>query len=56
MLDAPVSGGLKVAADGRLGIMVGGPTEAFRTCEPILKLLGSMVLHVGDNGRGRRSS
>lgn len=52
MLDAPVSGGPKVAADGRLGIMVGGPTEAFRTCEPILKLLGSMVLHVGDNGQG----
>lgn len=52
MLDAPVSGGPKVAADGRLGIMVGGPTEAFRTCEPILKLLGSMVLHVGGNGQG----
>lgn len=52
MLDAPVSGGPKVAAEGRLGIMVGGPKEAFDTCEPILKLLGSMVLYVGDNGKG----
>ncbi len=52
MLDAPVSGGPKVAAEGRLGIMVGGPKEAFDTCEPILKLLGSMVLYVGSNGKG----
>lgn len=52
MLDAPVSGGPKVAAEGRLGIMVGGPKEAFGTCEPVLKLLGSMVLYVGDNGKG----
>ena len=52
MLDAPVSGGPKVAAEGRLGIMVGGPKEAFQACEPILKKLGSMVLHVGDNGKG----
>ncbi|MEW6334568.1 MAG: NAD(P)-dependent oxidoreductase [Thermodesulfobacteriota bacterium] len=52
MLDAPVSGGPKVAAEGRLGIMVGGPKEAFHTCEPILKQLGSMVLHIGENGKG----
>jgi len=52
MLDAPVSGGPKVAAEGRLGIMVGGPKEAFQACEPILKHLGTMVLHVGDNGKG----
>jgi 3-hydroxyisobutyrate dehydrogenase-like beta-hydroxyacid dehydrogenase len=52
MLDAPVSGGPKVAADGRLGIMVGGPKDAFQACEPILKHLGSMVLYVGENGQG----
>jgi 3-hydroxyisobutyrate dehydrogenase-like beta-hydroxyacid dehydrogenase len=52
MLDAPVSGGPKVAAEGRLGIMVGGSKEAFQTCEPILKKLGSMVLYVGDSGKG----
>lgn len=52
MLDAPVSGGPKVAAEGRLGIMVGGPADAFRACEPILRQLGTLVLHVGDNGQG----
>lgn len=52
MLDAPVSGGPKVAAEGKLGIMVGGPEEAFKTCEPILRHLGSMVLYTGGNGNG----
>lgn len=52
MLDAPVSGGPKVAAEGRLGIMAGGPAETFRACEPILKQLGALVLHVGGNGQG----
>jgi len=52
MLDAPVSGGPKVAAEGRLGIMVGGPEAAFKRCEPILKHLGSMVLYTGANGNG----
>ena len=52
MLDAPVSGGPKVAAEGRLGIMVGGPKETFQACEPLLKQLGSMVLYVGGNGKG----
>jgi 3-hydroxyisobutyrate dehydrogenase-like beta-hydroxyacid dehydrogenase len=52
MLDAPVSGGPKVAGEGRLGIMVGGPHEAFARCEPMLKHLGSLILYVGDNGQG----
>ena len=52
MLDAPVSGGPKVAAEGRLGIMVGGPEETFHACESILKQLGSMVLYIGENGKG----
>lgn len=32
MLDAPVSGGVKGAREGRLAIMVGGPLEAFEAC------------------------
>ncbi|MDO8863779.1 NAD(P)-dependent oxidoreductase [Haliea sp. E1-2-M8] len=52
ILDAPVSGGPKVAEKGALGIMVGGSKEAFDTCEPILKELGSMVLYAGDSGNG----
>jgi 3-hydroxyisobutyrate dehydrogenase-like beta-hydroxyacid dehydrogenase len=52
MLDCPVSGGPKVAGEGRLGIMVGGPRPAFEACEPILKHLGSLILYVGENGQG----
>lgn len=52
MLDAPVSGGPKVAGEGRLGIMVGGPRATFGRCEPLLAHLGSMVLYVGESGAG----
>ena len=52
MFDAPVSGGPKVAAEGRLGIMVGGPADRFPVCKPILQHLGSMILYVGENGQG----
>jgi len=52
MLDAPVSGGPKVAGEGRLGIMVGGPRAAFDACEPILRHLGSLILYVGESGQG----
>jgi len=47
MLDAPVSGGDVGARHGTLSIMVGGPKETFETCEPILKILGHKIVHVG---------
>ena len=47
MLDAPVSGGDVGARNGTLSIMVGGPKETFATCEPILKILGHKIVHVG---------
>lgn len=52
MLDAPVSGGPKVASEGRLGIMVGGPESAFRACERIFAHLGAKVLYTGESGNG----
>jgi len=52
MLDAPVSGGPKVAGEGRLAIMVGGPADRFSACKPILEHLGSMILYVGESGQG----
>jgi 3-hydroxyisobutyrate dehydrogenase-like beta-hydroxyacid dehydrogenase len=52
LLDAPVSGGPKVAENGALGIMVGGPEEGFKTAEPILNELGKMVLYTGSSGNG----
>src|SRR5438132_1389874 len=47
MLDAPVSGGDVGARHGTLSIMVGGPRETFEVCEPILKILGHKIVHVG---------
>ena len=53
MLDAPVSGGDKGAKGGTLSIMVGGETEVFERCKPVLEVLGCRVTHVGDNGAGQ---
>ena len=52
MLDAPVSGSVPAAEEGSLAIMVGGPTEAYRAVEPLLRQLGRTITHVGDNGQG----
>jgi len=52
MIDAPVSGSVPAAINGTLTIMVGGPGNAFRTAEPLLRRLGSRVIHVGDDGQG----
>lgn len=52
MLDAPVTGNPKVAAEGKLGIMVGGPKEAFEACMPIFEKMGVKIIHVGENGKG----
>ena len=40
MLDAPVSGGEPKAIDGTLSIMVGGPEDAFKKVEDIMKKMG----------------
>ncbi len=53
MLDAPVSGGEQGAIDGTLSIMVGGETEIFERCLPVLQAMGKNVIHVGSNGMGQ---
>ena len=54
MLDAPVSGSTVRAVEGTLSIMVGGPTGAFERCLPVLEVLGSSIVHVGEeNGAGQ---
>lgn len=53
MLDAPVSGGVMGAEAGTLTFMVGGPEDAFSTCEPILKAMGRNILRCGDTGAGQ---
>jgi len=52
MLDAPVTGNPKVASEGKLGIMVGGPRETFDACLPIFEKLGVKIVYVGENGMG----
>ncbi len=52
MLDAPVSGGMKGAAEGSLTIMVGGEKEVFERTKPLLSLMGKDIYFVGDIGSG----
>jgi 3-hydroxyisobutyrate dehydrogenase-like beta-hydroxyacid dehydrogenase len=52
MLDAPVSGSIPQAQAGTLAIMVGGAPQAFAIVEPVLRVLGQTVSHVGTNGQG----
>jgi 3-hydroxyisobutyrate dehydrogenase-like beta-hydroxyacid dehydrogenase len=53
MLAAPVSGNPKVAASGRLTIVVSGPREAWLQARPYLERLGRSVTYVGDGERAR---
>lgn len=52
MLDAPVTGNPKVAAAGKLGIMVGGPLETFNACLPIFEKMAAKIVYAGENGTG----
>jgi len=52
MLDAPVTGNPKVASEGKLGIMAGGPKEIFEACLPMFQAMGVKIIHVGENGKG----
>lgn len=49
-LEAPVSGGVKGAAGGTLTIMVGGDEADLARAQPILDILASSVVRVGDVG------
>src|SRR5512137_25958 len=52
MLDAPVTGNPKVASEGKLGIMVGGPQATFDACLPIFQAMGVKIVYAGPNGMG----
>ena len=53
MLDAPVSGGEPGAVNGTLSIMVGGNAEVVERVTPLFKLMGSNIVHIGENGAGQ---
>ena len=52
MLDAPVTGSSPKAQDGTLTIMAGGEAEDFARAEPLLAIMGELVVHVGPLGQG----
>jgi 3-hydroxyisobutyrate dehydrogenase/2-hydroxy-3-oxopropionate reductase len=52
LLDAPVSGSEPAARTGTLTIMVGGEEGARRSAEPVLRSLGSRIVHLGPSGSG----
>ena len=53
MIDAPVSGGVKGAADGTLTFMCGGSDAAFDRAKPLLDIMGKNVFHAGGAGNGQ---
>ena len=52
LFDAPVSGGPKGAASGKLAIYVGGDREAFDRVGSVLDAIGDQILYVGEIGAG----
>ncbi|MSP14431.1 MAG: hypothetical protein EXR62_15945 [Chloroflexi bacterium] len=48
MLDAPVSGGVARAAEGRLSVMASGKPSAFQKTEKVLDAVAEHVYHLGD--------
>lgn len=53
MLDCPVSGGQKGAADGTLSCMVGGPADVLERVRPCLEAIATTIVHIGDAGAGQ---
>jgi 2-hydroxy-3-oxopropionate reductase len=53
MVDAPVSGGEKGAVEGTLSIMVGGSEDDVTRAMPLLRAMGTTIVHVGDSGAGQ---
>ena len=52
-IDAPVSGGIAGAHEGRLSFLVGGADGVAELVEPVLRLMGKKIFHTGPAGTGR---
>lgn len=53
VLDAPVSGGGEVAADGKLVVIIGGDADVLEACRPMLSTFAEHIIRVGDIGAGQ---
>ncbi len=52
LLDAPVSGSVSLAEEGRLTVMVGGDATGFERARPVLDAVAARVFHLGGVGNG----
>jgi 2-hydroxy-3-oxopropionate reductase len=52
VIDAPLSGGLIGAEEGRLSTMVGGPRHVVEQLTPLFRLYSATVVWFGDTGAG----
>jgi 3-hydroxyisobutyrate dehydrogenase len=54
-LDAPVSGGVEGAKNGKLSIMVGGDEATLTRAKPVLEAYGARISHMGGIGAGQNT-
>ncbi len=54
-LDAPVSGGVEGAKNGKLSIMVGGDAATLARVKPVLETYGARISHMGAIGAGQNT-
>jgi 3-hydroxyisobutyrate dehydrogenase len=52
-LDAPVSGGVEGAKNGKLSVMVGGDAAVLERARPVLEAYGARITHMGPVGSGQ---
>jgi 3-hydroxyisobutyrate dehydrogenase len=52
-LDAPVSGGVEGAEKGTLAMMLGGDLISLNKIRPILEVMTSRIVHIGETGSGQ---
>jgi 3-hydroxyisobutyrate dehydrogenase len=52
-LDAPVSGGVEGARNGKLSVMVGGDTDVLERARPALEAYALRITHMGGPGSGQ---
>jgi len=52
MLDSPVSGSAKAAADAALTVIAGGDPSVIESLHPVLQAMAKNVFHMGPNGTG----
>lgn len=52
-IDAPVSGGVEGARNGKLSVMVGGSDADLEKIRPVLNAYAAKITHMGDTGAGQ---